>query len=1148
MSGRDTRQPDLNCIPYIELKSTTNDTLKFLVDTGSNASYIRPNHAKEGCIKKTHEKNVKTATGEFKVDSFIHFNPFPGLTVKQPFYLFDFHPFFDGLIGYEFLQSCKAIIDTKECKLVIDNHKVQLKKYHKNKMLEPHETNFFQVSFNTKEGEFLVEKDIEIQKDVVINSGLYKIEDNRCFIAISNDSEQAKKFQIPKFPIKINNFIEGDVMNNSGSDNAREVFKAIRTDHLNEKEKAELFKVISNNIETFLESEKPSQCTYPIEHEIITSDEVPVHSKSYRFPHCHKAEINRQVKELLEKGIIRHSVSAYSSPVWIVDKKPDASGKRRFRLVVDYRKLNAKTIADRYPIPNISDVLDRLGRMTYFTTLDLKSGFHQVKVAEKDIHKTAFSVEGGHYEFTRCPFGLRNSPSTFARLMDNILRPHLGVRALVYIDDIIIFGSSLQHHLDNLAMVLKTLNEYNLKVQVDKCEFLCKSVTFLGHVITQQGVKPNPEKIRVIKNFPIPKTAKEIMSFLGILGYYRKFIRDFARITKPLTRQLKKDNKEIKHTEEFVKAFELCKTLLTDSNLLQYPDFTKQFLLTTDASAFAIGGVLSQGPVGQDKPIAYFSRTLQKAEINYSTIEKELLAIVEAVKHFRPYLLGNKFILFTDHKPLTFAFGAKNANARLLRWRLDLEQYDYEIRFRKGSQNVVADGLSRIKIDENCLATEIEDNQTIHSANTSDDHFIESTEKAVNQFAWQIIFQHGENNDLSEEIFNRRIRNIISRESFNETNIKEALDKYLLHGKVNCIYAPQTIINDIQNVFNKFYSRDTALKVVMSHKFLIDLKTSEEQNEIIIRVHNFSHRGIDENLKQLEEKYYFPYMKKKIQAFIALCKKCKVTKYRRDPYDIEIGKTEIAKGPFDIVHTDIFIAQPEMFLTFVDKFSRFATLIPIKSRSINDVKKALTKFFGNYGLPNKIFSDNEPSLKSIEVRGLLQALNVQSEYTPVGRSERNGLVEKFHSTLLEIFRSIEAKYKNLDNQMSKKEIFRIACALYNQSYHSAINMKPIQALYSLRNENQIPIEEILENQSKMYDKIILEYEQKRQKQLEAVNKNKEKAPTLLEGEVVQVKLGKRKSKLKNRYENVVVKENHEKTFLDQKGRKIHKMNLRRKNK
>ncbi|CAF4878033.1 unnamed protein product [Pieris macdunnoughi] len=399
---------------------------------------------------------------------------------------------------------------------------------------------------------------------------------------------------------------------------------------------------------------------------------------------------------MLNENIIRPSTSPWSSPIWVVPKKVDASGKQKWRVVIDYRKLNDITIGDSYPLPNITDILDKLGHSVYFTTLDLASGFHQIELESNDIPKTAFNTPYGHYEFLRMPFGLKNAPATFQRAMDSVLYGLQGERCFVFLDDIVVFASSLQEHEQKLYEVFNRLRKNGLKVQPDKCEFLRKEVAYLGHIISSEGVKPNPDKVHAVDNFPVPKSCKDIKSFLGLTGYYRRFISNFSSLTKPLTSLLKKDVPFV-WGETQQSAFEECKRLLTNPPILQYPDFTKEFILTTDASLHAIGAVLSQGQIGKDLPIAYASRTLNKAESNYSTIERELLAIVWAVKHFRPYLFGRKFKIVTDHKPLTWLFSIKDPGSRLVRWRLKLEEYEYEVIYKADySPTIVVGGVKKL--------------------------------------------------------------------------------------------------------------------------------------------------------------------------------------------------------------------------------------------------------------------------------------------------------------------------------------------------------------------------------------------------------------------------------------------------------------------
>ncbi|GBP97604.1 Retrovirus-related Pol polyprotein from transposon 297 [Eumeta japonica] len=394
-----------------------------------------------------------------------------------------------------------------------------------------------------------------------------------------------------------------------------------------------------NNVQHFkpttdsYQNDKESDLTFTnaIKHEIRTTNNIPIAAKTYRYPYIHKNEVKKQIEEMLHKRIIRPSHSPYSAPVWVVPKKLDANG------------------------------------------------FHQIEVHEKDIAKTAFSVEGGHYEFLRMPFGLKTAPATFQRLMNNVLGEFINKICLVYLDDIIIFSTSLQEHLESITKIFQRLKEVNLKIQLDKSEFMKKETKFLGHVVSEEGIRPNPDKIACVQQFPLPKTQKEIKQFLGLAGYYRKFMKDYSKIAKPMTRYLKKDSVVEFKNLEYIESFESLKRLLTNSPVLAYPDFNQKFVLQTDASKFALGAVLSQN----GHPICYASRSLNGAEQNYSTIEKELLAIVWSTKYFRPYLFGRKFLIETDHRPLVWLFSIKEPNSKLLLYPYSVEEEQLCSKFRR---------------------------------------------------------------------------------------------------------------------------------------------------------------------------------------------------------------------------------------------------------------------------------------------------------------------------------------------------------------------------------------------------------------------------------------------------------------------------------
>jgi len=471
-------------------------------------------------------------------------------------------------------------------------------------------------------------------------------------------------------------------------------------ENLQSDEEKRLKKLINSYKDLFFKEGDQLTCTTAIQHEIVTTTDRPIFSKIYRYPHVHEEEISKQIHEMLEQGIIQESNSPYNSPLWIVPKKMDNSGKKKWRIVIDYRNLNQVTEEDKFPIPNIDGILDKLGRAQYFTTLDLAKGFHQILVREEDRKKTAFSTPLGHYEYVRMPFGLKNAPATFQRLMNTILKDYINKICVVYLDDVLIFSTSLEEHLQSIKKIFDTLRKWNLKVQFDKCNFLSRETEYLGHILTPEGVKPNPKKIETIKNLNLPGTQKQIKSFLGITGYYRKFVKDYAKVAQPLTKYLKKGMKVNTNDPSYIQAFEKLKRIITESPVLKYPDYKKKFQLVTDASDFAIGAVLQQ----DEHPICFASRTLNEHERNYSTTEKELLAIFWSVNYFRPYIYGAKFDLLTDHQPLKWLFvktKGKDANQRLQRWVLRLAEYNINVDYIKGKENNVADFLSRINTETN---------------------------------------------------------------------------------------------------------------------------------------------------------------------------------------------------------------------------------------------------------------------------------------------------------------------------------------------------------------------------------------------------------------------------------------------------------------
>jgi hypothetical protein len=412
---------------------------------------------------------------------------------------------------------------------------------------------------------------------------------------------------------------------------------------------------------------------------------APIAKRPYRMAPAELAELKEQLRELQQKGFIKPSSSPWGSPVLFVKKK-DGS----MRMCVDYRSLNEVTIKNKYPLPRIDDLFDQLKGAKYFSKIDLRSGYHQLKIKESDTPKTAFVTRYGQYEFTVMSFGLTNAPAYFMNLMNKVFMEELDKFVVVFIDDILIYSTSAQEHEQHLRVVLEKLRAHKLYAKFSKCEFWLEKVAFLGHILTAEGVAVDPEKVEAVSNWQQPTNVSEIRSFLGLAGYYRRFIEGFSKIARPMTELLRKDKKFI-WIESCEKSFQELKKRLTTAPVLTLPDIQKDFVIYCDASRQGLGRVLMQ----DGRVVAYASRQLKPHEQNYPTHDLELAAVVHALKIWRHYLIGNKCEIYTDHKSLKYIFTQSDLNLRQRRWLELIKDYNLEIHYHPGKANVVADALSR---------------------------------------------------------------------------------------------------------------------------------------------------------------------------------------------------------------------------------------------------------------------------------------------------------------------------------------------------------------------------------------------------------------------------------------------------------------------
>ncbi|HSN23183.1 MAG TPA: reverse transcriptase family protein, partial [Methylomicrobium sp.] len=428
-------------------------------------------------------------------------------------------------------------------------------------------------------------------------------------------------------------------------------------------------------------------------HRIDTGDHAPIKQQLRRQPYAHLPEIERNVQELLDAGVIEPASSPWASNVLLVKKK-DGS----WRFCVDYRRLNDVTKKEAYPLPRIESCLESLGGAKYFSTLDLRAGYWQTALDPRDADKTAFITRSGQYRFTVLSMGLANAPSQFQRLMDLVMAGLLWNVCLVYLDDIIVYSATFEQHLERLSAVFDRLALADLKVKASKCQLFCQEVHFLGHVISAAGVAADPEKVKAVASWPRCRNLTELRSFVGLASYYRRFIARFADIARPLHQLTGKGQPFVWEAAQ-ENAFQTLKERLITAPILASPRDEGEYVLDTDASLYGLGAVLQQKQDGEIRVIAYASRTLSCAERNYSTTRRELLAVIFGFKQFRQFLLGRHFLLRVDHSALTYLRKSTDLIGQSARWLEFIEEFDFRIVHRSGGSHGNCDSMSRRPFD-----------------------------------------------------------------------------------------------------------------------------------------------------------------------------------------------------------------------------------------------------------------------------------------------------------------------------------------------------------------------------------------------------------------------------------------------------------------
>ena len=805
---------------------------------------------------------------------------------------------------------------------------------------------------------------------------------------------------------------------------------------LNDEEKERFHTLLNRYKDQFMHSHKTLGQTGLVKHQIHTGNNPPIKQRVRREPISMQGVVKEELQKMEEKGVIEPSTSPWASPI-VLCKKKDGT----VRFCIDYRKLNQITEKDAYPLPRIEDNLDALRGARWFSTLDLASGYWQVEMDENSKEHTAFCTKYGLYQFKVMPFGLCNAPGTFERLMETVLRGMQWERAVLYLDDIIIFSKDVDEQMDRLEEVFERLKKANLTLKSSKCHFFQKQVEFLGHIVDQQGIHTDPKKIEAISNWSVPKRVKEVRAFLGITGYYRRFIKNYSQIAKPL-HQLTENNSQFHWTEETNQAFETLKTALTTAPILGYPsqDPEDQFVLDTDASNCHIGAVLSQIQEGKETVIAYGSKVLSKAEKNYCVTRRELLSVVHFSIQFKHYLLGRKFQLRTDHGALVWLFQFKEPEGQLARWLELLSQFDMDIIHRAGRIHGNGDGLSRRPCPPDCTTCvkgekRIEDVRTIQE--TANIQKInngrtarrrqEKRDMSTNQLSWLKDAQ--KDDPALQEIETWTERPTWVEVKHKSMDIKTYWSRWKQIEKTDGLWKFQWIdLNNGQTTWKWIVPTSERIKIV-----------TEYHNDKLAG-HFCSKKTIDAVQRS---PYYIPQLRRIADKIVRQCEKCERTKpplrHRRAPM-----KTAPADRPMQRVAIDILGPLPEskegnkFIVIIADYFTKWTEAYAVPNHQASTVAKCVVeRYFNRFGTPEIIHSDQGRDFESKLFQEMCELLEIEKTRTTPWHPQSDGMIERFNRTIETMLRqTVQENQKDWDEHLS------YCCAAYRSSLHSTTGFTP----------------------------------------------------------------------------------------------------------
>ena len=881
---------------------------------------------------------------------------------------------------------------------------------------------------------------------------------------------------------------------NIPSKNETDISFDLSKSDLTEEQKETLTHFLEQNKDLFSPSLQNLGKTDLYKHIIETEPgKGPVRLPFYRQPPHIRAEIDRQVNEMLEQGIVEPSNSIWHSPVVLVKKK-DGS----YRFAVDYRQLNKITQPIAHPLPRLESVFDAIGASNaqFFTSIDLASSYWQIPMDPSTKFKSAFITHDGIYEFNRMAFGLKNAPMSFQFFISTLMRNLNWKHVLCYIDDILIFSKTFDEHLDHINQVFQRLRSASLTLKPSKCHFAVPSLIYLGHTISKQGIGLDPSNTDAVRTFPVPKNQRDVRSFLGLANFYRRFCKDFAKIANPLNKLLQKNTKFV-WTDQAQIAFDSLKQSLITAPMLYYPDLNNGFCLTTDASDISLGYILSQkDDDNKDRVVAYGGRSIRPEERKWTVTEKECLAVVEGIKAYREYLSHRPFTVYTDHKALQWLSNMKDPSNRLGRWALKLQEYQYTIIHKEGKKNQNADALSRRVYDDAIDATTTEtplatETQTpkVCTVTIPD----ESEKEETGRWLTEVTFEYTTVPAVSPVTLPPADRTATATEQ-NHLSSQErqppsqpelehsdliALQKKCTDFQVIYDYlAERKLPDDATLARNTTWESDQYMLAdrVLYHYYQPRMKKANRSEGSIIQValpkalrldvlksyHDSiaggGHLGIQKTFESIRQKFYWPHMYQDIQDYVLSCDICQKVKVDRRQPRVPMTNMPIT-DTFDSWHIDFLGPLPRTqensyahILLVVDRYSRWSEAFPMKDQDAKSVAKVLfNEIFARYGAPRVLISDRGTQFMSRLVSALCEMFDVTRHHCSSYHPKTNSACERINSTMAQTLRAYVDK-----DQKNWADYLPAAMMAFRSSPASGTGLSPFHLLFG--KEMNLPID------------------------------------------------------------------------------------------